>query len=62
MVISFEISAEGDVISRRVEKSVDKYLDEEAMRVSSLIRRFEPAVRDGVAVASTFYLPYNFKL
>lgn len=62
VIISFAITADGDVKSRKVEKSVHKYLDEEAMRVSALIKKFEPAVRNGTPVASTFYLPFNFKL
>lgn len=61
VIIAFELTADGDVKSIKVDKSVSKSLDAEALRVSSLIRKFTPATLNGTPVESTYRLPINFK-
>lgn len=62
VTVSLEVSAEGDVVSVRIDKSIDPYLDEEALRVCRKITKLKPATLNGSPVASVYQLPINFKL
>jgi TonB family protein len=62
VVLKFCISSKGDVSDHEIVKSVDPYLDAEALRVAKTLTKFEPAIQDGKPVASWYYLPISFKL
>ena len=62
VVVSFQLSDKGEVMSICIAESVDKYLDEEALRVCGKISKFKPALLNGVPVSSTYNLPITFKL
>lgn len=62
VVVAFEISADGDVLSVEIDTPVDKYLDEEALRVCNRISKFKPASLNGTPLASIYRLPITFEL
>ena len=62
VVVAFEISAAGDVLSVSIDTSVDKYLDEEALRACRKIAKFKPATLNGSPIASVYLLPITFNL
>ena len=60
--ISFEVDVDGSVINPKTLQGVDKVLDEEALRVVSLLPKWNPGYKRGKAVKARFILPLNFKL
>ncbi len=62
VIVAFDIASNGEVISRKIDKSLSKALDDEALRVCGKITKFKPAMRYGSPVASTLYLPIIYKL
>lgn len=62
VIVAFEVSADGDVLSVSIDTPVDKYLDEEALRACSQITKFNPATLNGTPVASIYHLPITFSL
>ncbi len=61
VVVSFIVDEKGNVTSPKVEKSVYKSLDEEAIRVVKGMK-FIPGQSKGKPVSCTFYLPIMFRL
>lgn len=62
MIVSFKISAHGDVLSVAIEKPLDSNLDKEALRVCSMITEFKPATLNGSPIPATYHLPVTFRL
>jgi len=62
VIIQFKISEEGKVIDVSVAQSVEKSLDEEALRVIRLMPDWKPALFGGLPFTSYFKLPIEFKL
>lgn len=62
VIISFQIAADGEVMSVGVNASADRWLDEEALRVCGMVSKFTPATLDGRPVESIYNLPITFKL
>jgi protein TonB len=62
VVVQFVVQKDGSVTEIKVAKSVDKELDEEAIRVCKLLPKFKPAVVDGEPAAVWYTLPVTFKL
>lgn len=60
--VSFIIEKDGSVSDVRVERGVDKLLDDEAVRVVKRLPRFTPARSGGRSVRMTYSLPVNIKL
>lgn len=60
--IRFAIEADGTVGRASVIKGADPDLDQEALRVVSLLPAFEPGRKDGKAVAVWYTVPIDFKL
>jgi len=60
--VTFVIDKTGKVINATVARSVDKHLDEEAVRIVNLIPQMTPAKQRGKSVPVTFTVPINFKL
>lgn len=61
-VIGFTVEADGSLSGFKVVKSAGALLDQEATRVIASMPKWEPAMKDGVAVASQYVLPVDFKL
>ena len=61
-VIGFTVEADGSLSDFKVVKSAGAVLDQEATRVIASMPKWNPARKGGVAVASKFVLPVEFKL
>lgn len=62
VVVSFVVTEKGDVINYEIRKSLSPETDAEALRVSHIIRRFQPSEFDGEAIASQYFLPFRFSM
>jgi TonB family protein len=62
VVMTFVVDKTGKVSEIKVAKSVDIYLDTEAIRVCKLLPDFIPARQNGEPVSVWFTLPITFKL
>ncbi len=62
VVMNFVVDKTGKVTEIKVAKSVDIYLDNEAIRVCKLLPDFYPALENGEPVSVWFTLPITFKL
>ena len=62
VVMTFVVDKTGKVTEIKVAKSVDIYLDTEAIRVCKLLPDFYPALENGEPVSVWFTLPITFKL
>ena len=62
VVMQFVVDKTGKVTDIKVAKSVDIYLDTEAIRVCKLLPDFIPARQNGEPVSVWFTLPITFKL
>lgn len=60
--IEFVINKRGKVRKVKVLHGVNEELDEEAKRVIKKLPRFEPAKKDGKAVAFYYVIPITFQL
>lgn len=56
------IGSDGEISNIKVTKSVSATLDAEAVRVIGNMPKFEPAMKDGKAVAVSYTLPIRFRL
>ena len=62
VVMTFVVDKTGKVTEIKVAKSVDIYLDTEAIRVCKLLPDFYPARQNGEPVSVWFTLPITFRL
>lgn len=62
VLLTFIIDAEGNVGDVQVKKSVEPSLDQEALRVGKMIRKWEPAMKNGKPVRAMIGIPIVFKL
>ena len=62
VIVSFIVDKNGDVTNAKVEKSVDPYLDAEAIRVVESSPKWIAGKQRGVAVNVQFTFPINFVL
>jgi len=62
VIASFVVSSTGKVIHPEILRSVDPYLDKEAIRVISTFPNFVPGEQNGKKVAVRYTLPVVFKL
>lgn len=60
--VKFIVNKEGLIIDPKIAKGVYQSLDEEALRVVSLLKKWTPGKLRGVPVKSQFILPVYFKL
>jgi len=60
--ISFVIDKQGRVTSVKIARGVDKYLDEEAVRVVKTFPKLTPAKQRGRPVKVAYTVPISFKL
>lgn len=63
VIIQFIVDKEGNIINPRVVRSVDPYLDKEALRVINQMPKWKPGeLEDGTKVAVYFTVPVMFRL
>lgn len=62
VVVSFVVNKDGSTTDFRIVRSVDKYLDKEAVRVLSNMPKWKPGKQKGVPVRVKYTVPINFKL
>ena len=62
VIVSFVVEADGRVTNAKVVRSVAPLLDAEALRVISLMPRWEPGRQNGEAVRVKYTIPVTFRL
>jgi len=60
--IGFTVKSNGEIAGAYVAKSVNDLLDAEALRAVRLMPLWQPALRNGFAIDSTFILPVAFAI
>lgn len=62
VLVKFTVKSDGSISNIRVTRSVDPYLDKEAIRVVKSMPRWTPGTQDGKPVSVEYTLPITFKL
>ena len=63
VIIKFIVNKEGDIINPKVIRSIDPYLDKEALRIVNLMPKWKPGeLKDGTKVAVRYTIPVMFRL
>ena len=62
VVVKFVVDENGNVTDAKIIKSINKYLDDEALRVVNSMPRWKPGKQNGKPVKVYFTLPIAFKL
>ena len=62
VVLQFVVERDGSITDIRVVKSVDPYLDKEALRVVKTMPKWKPGKQRGKPVRCRFTLPVRFRL
>lgn len=62
VIVSFVVKKDGSIDNAKVVRSVDPYLDREAVRVITVMPKWEPGKQRGEAVNVRFTVPVMFKL
>jgi len=60
--VSFVVNKKGEITKVKVERGVDPYLDQEAIRVIESMPNWNPGKQRGKPVNVSYVLPINFKL
>ena len=62
VIVSFTVKKDGSIADTKVERSVNPYLDKEAMRVIAAMPKWQPGKQRGEAVNVRFTVPVAFRL
>ena len=62
VLVSFVVETDGSITNVEVVKSAGKELDAEAVRVTKLMPKWQPAVQRGKPVRARFRMPIRFAL
>ena len=62
VVVQFVVGVHGEILNPVVVKSVDPYLDKEAIRVISSMPKWKPGKQRGKAVRVKYTVPVVFRL
>jgi protein TonB len=62
VIIQFVVNKDGSIVDPVVVRSVDPYLDKEALRVIMTLPKWKPGMQRGKAVRVKFTVPVQFKL
>jgi TonB family protein len=62
VITQFTVGKDGSITDAKVLRSVDPYLDKEALRVISAMPKWKPGKQGGKAVATRFTVPVVFRL
>lgn len=60
--VQFVVDENGDIADVKIKRGVNKYLDEEAIRVVSAQPKWKPGKQDGKAVKVQYTIPIAFKM
>lgn len=62
VIVQFVVNRDGTIVDPKVVKSVDPYLDKEALRVILSMPKWKPGMQRGKAVRVKFTVPVMFRL
>lgn len=62
VIVSFVVDKDGSTTDFRIVRSVDKYLDKEALRVLNSMPKWKPGKQKGVPVRVKYTVPITFRL
>ena len=62
VIVQFVVNRDGTIVDPKVVKSVDPYLDKEALRVINSMPKWKPGMQRGKAVRVKFTVPVMFRL
>ena len=62
VIVQFVVMKDGTIDDAKVVRSVDPYLDAEALRVINAMPKWKPGKKDGQAVNVRYTVPIGFKL
>ena len=62
VIVSFTVKKDGSIADTKVERSVNPYLDKEAMRVIAAMPKWKPGTQKGEAVRVKYTVPVMFRL
>ena len=62
VIVQFVVNRDGSIVDAKVMRSVDPYLDKEALRVISGMPKWKPGKQRGKAVRCRFTVPVMFRL
>lgn len=62
MIVGVVVDKNGSVTNLTILKSIDPYLDKEAIRVISSMPKWTPGVQNGKKVRVKFTVPVSFRL
>ena len=62
VIVSFVVKKDGNISDIKVARSVDPYLDKEALRVVSVMPRWKPGMQKGKPVSVQYTMPLMFRL
>ena len=62
VIVQFVVNQDGSIVDPLVVRSVDPYLDKEALRVIKMMPKWKPGKQRGKAVRVKYTVPVTFKL
>ncbi|MDE5677798.1 energy transducer TonB [Phocaeicola sp.] len=62
VIVQFVVNQDGSIVDPQIVRSVDPYLDKEALRVIKTMPKWKPGKQRGKAVRVKFTVPVTFKL
>ena len=62
VVVQFVVGSDGSIGNAKVIRSIDPYLDKEALRVVSVMPRWKPGMQKGKPVSIQYTMPLMFRL
>lgn len=62
VVVTFIVNKDGTIANPRIEKSINSYLDNEALRVIRMMPRWKPGMIGKKPCRTMFAIPINFKI
>ncbi|MDR0891899.1 MAG: energy transducer TonB [Mediterranea sp.] len=62
VIVQFVVNKDGSIVDAKVMRSVDPYLDKEALRVINAMPKWEPGMQRGKPVRVKFTVPVMFRL
>ena len=61
-IVGFVVDKDGSILNPKIIRSVDPYLDREALRVVNLMPKWKPGIHKGKRVAVRYKIPIKFSL
>jgi tonB family C-terminal domain len=62
VIVQFVVNKDGSIVDAKVVRSVDPYLDKEALRVINTMPKWKPGMQRGKPVRVKFTVPVMFRL